>query len=379
VLAHAVPAVDRVLAPIVDLTVVGSITLAATVLAVPLYPVPAWLVLGGFLFAAILLVGWSLVVESLAVLATGSTLLVGAFLVGLVDEGSTAVALAFTVVLSGLVHLRWPNPVVAAVAGVWLAGAVAGLVWTAGAMLDLPEQWTALVAILVLGVLVLASRGPARLGIEGGSAVGALMVAIGGTDAAAYVDQASWVAVYLTTTGMLTSAVALLRQDRRPVGWLGGLLLAAATWVRLSDIGVDTPEAYTLPSAMALTIVGLLQLYRNPGSSTMAALSPGLGLGLLPSLKWAVWEPVTVRSVLLGLACLVILVVGLQWRWTAPVAFAAGVGAVLVLRHLTPISEAVPRWVMIGGAGVMLVGLGITWERRIQEARAVLGYVRTLR
>lgn len=379
VLARAVPAVDRMLSPLVELTVVLPITLAATVLATGLYPVPVWLVLGGFLFTATILVGWSLLVHSLTVLATGSALLVAALLVALVDEGTTAVAVAFMVVLSALVHLRWPNLMVRTIAGVWLTGAVAGLVWTSGVILDRPEQWTALVAILVLGALVLAARGHARVGIEGGAAVGALVLAVSGTDAAAYVDQASWVAVYLTATGVLASALALWREDRRLVGWMGGLLLAAATWVRLSDIGVHTPEAYTLPSAIALLVVGLLHLHRNPGSSTMTALSPGLGLALLPSLLWASWEPATLRSTVLGLACLVILLVGLQWRWTAPVAFAAGVGAVLVLRHVTPVSDAVPRWVLIGGAGVILVGLGITWERRIQEARAVLGYVRALR
>jgi len=39
----------------------------------------------------------------------------------------------------------------------------------------------------------------------------------------------------------------------------------------------------------------------------------------------------------------------------------------------------VPRWVLIATAGTLLMSMGITWERRIQEARAVVGYVRRLR
>ena len=111
----------------------------------------------------------------------------------------------------------------------------------------------------------------------------------------------------------------------------------------------------------------------------MAALAPSLSLGLVPSLLWVLWEPVGLRSVLLGLACLALLVLGVRLRWAAPVGFAAAVGTLVVLRQVTPITDAVPQWVLIGSAGTLLVGMGITWERRINEARAVLGYVRALR
>ena len=175
--------------------------------------------------------------------------------------------------------------------------------------------------------------------------------------------------------------VALLGEDRRRLGWLGGLLLAMATWVRLSDIGVEEPEAYTLPSAVALLLVGILHLRRHPSASTTTALAAGLSLALVPSLLWVLWEePVTLRSLLLGAGCLLLLVGGVRIRWTAPVVFAATVGALVVLRHAAPfIDQAVPRWVLIATAGALLIGLGITWERRIQEARLAVGYVRTLR
>jgi hypothetical protein len=35
--------------------------------------------------------------------------------------------------------------------------------------------------------------------------------------------------------------------------------------------------------------------------------------------------------------------------------------------------------VLIGSAGVVLVAMGITWEKRVRDARAVAGYVRGLR
>ena len=247
------------------------------------------------------------------------------------------------------------------------------------------RPWVGLAAVAAAGAVVLAmvnrpgSDPVAVVGVEAGGLASAFCAAVGGTVAAPYSSTWSWTAGYLTLTGALVCAHALLRPDRRPAGWLGGLLLAAATWVRLGDVGVETPEAYTLPSAVALLVVGLVNLRRDPARDTVTALSPGLGLALVPSLVWVLDDPVTLRSLLLGLACLGLLLVGMRLRWTAPVVFAATIGAVLVLRHATPYAEAVPRWLLIGSAGALLVGLGVTWERRLREARTALGYVRALR
>ena len=69
-----------------------------------------------------------------------------------------------------------------------------------------------------------------------------------------------------------------------------------------------------------------------------------------------------------------------RMRWTAPVLFAATVGACVVLRHAAPhIGDALPRWVLIAAAGAVLISMGVTWERRVQEARAFAGYLRALR
>jgi hypothetical protein len=39
----------------------------------------------------------------------------------------------------------------------------------------------------------------------------------------------------------------------------------------------------------------------------------------------------------------------------------------------------VPRWVLIGLAGAVLIGLGASWERRLVEARQLMASVRGLR
>ena len=71
---------------------------------------------------------------------------------------------------------------------------------------------------------------------------------------------------------------------------------------------------------------------------------------------------------------------GVRLRWTAPLLLGATVGALLVLRLAAPyVGDAVPRWVLIGGAGALLIAVGATWERRLAEARQLIGYVRALR
>jgi len=51
-----------------------------------------------------------------------------------------------------------------------------------------------------------------------------------------------------------------------------------------------------------------------------------------------------------------------------------------VVRLAAPyVEDAVPRWVLIGAAGALLIAVGVTWEARLREARQLAGYVRGLR
>ncbi len=150
-------------------------------------------------------------------------------------------------------------------------------------------------------------------------------------------------ALHLTVAGALVSASALVHPSRRWLGWVGGALLALATWVRLADLGVEAPEAYTLPTAVALLLVGLLRLRRDPSSSTATALAPGLLLGTVPSLLWVfAGDPISLRGALLGLACLALALTG-------------------SLRELAPYAAETAQWVMIGRAGTLRTVVGVTW------------------
>lgn len=382
---------DRLGGRLTDPDVLLTVVLATGALTLALFAVPLYLVMATLLVGATVLTTRALRRRHALPLTAAVVLLALALLVALHAPWLTLTTLVVALGAAGTVHLRHPRLEVSVGAGAVVAGAGAALVWTAGSLADARGEWTAVVAVIVLAALALGApygderlrvSGPAtyaRLGTETGAFLSAAVVSLAGVEAAATASEPSWTAVYLTLMGAAASAMALLRPDRRYVGWLGGLLLAAASWVRLADLGVDAPEAYTLPSALALLAVGLVHLRRTPAASTFAALSPGLALALVPSLLWVLAEPIALRSALLGLACLGLVVGGVRERWGAPFAHGAIVGTLLVLRLATPYAEAVPRWALIGAAGALLVTMGITWERRVRDARAVAGYVRGLR
>lgn len=389
--ARSFPWADRTVAPLADVDVALATVGLTTVFTLASYPVPLWLVLGVLLAAGAgfsARAGTQHAGPALAFAAGFSAL---ALQLSLHAPWLTLATLLVLLGSAAWVHLRSRDLDVSVVAGALVAGTVAGLVWTGGELLGSAAPWVSVVALVLLAGLVLGMpyvderlrvSGPAtyaRLGLELGALLAAAVVSLAGVADAGVDAAASWAAAYLTLMGATASALALLRPDRRAAGWLGGLLLAAASWVRLADLGVDTPEAYTLPSALALLVVGLVHLHRHPASGSMIALTPGLALALVPSLLWALADPIALRSLLLGAATLGLVVAGLRLRWSAPVVHGAAVGAVLVVRLATPLADAVPRWALIGAAGVALVAMGITWEQRVRDARRVAGYVRGLR
>ena len=393
VLAEGSRAVDRAVGAVAGLQVVVLTLLAGSVVAaVALYPVALWLVVGLLLVLASAFTVWSVAGRTLAPLLPAGLFLAAAAVVSLHAAALTAVVLAVSLALTGLVHLSARSVVLASGAGAVLAASLAAEVWTAGYLLDAAPGWVATAGLLALGALALGAPYlpdrwwasdtpvPCRTGLEAGAAAAALPLGLAGVLLAPVSETASWTAVLLTVAGALVTATSLLRSDRRALGWVGGALLALASWVRLWDVGVHQPEAYTLPTALALLVVGGVHLRRRTDAGTMTALAPGLSLALVPSLLWVLVEPTGLRALLLGLGCFALVLAGLRLRWTAPLALGATVGGLLVLRLAAPyVGDAVPRWVLIGGAGAVLIAVGATWEHRLADARHLAGYVRALR
>ncbi|WP_028642921.1 SCO7613 C-terminal domain-containing membrane protein [Nocardioides sp. URHA0020] len=341
-----------------------------------LYPVPLWSIT-----AALAVVGALLVADAVRrtdrggalETAAGGAVLLASTAVALPSAGLTALVAAVLVLAAAAVRWCGVFDEAEVAGGLVLPLAAGGLIWSVLAAGDVSTAWRGLPVMVVVGLLAIVLPRPE---IELGAALAMTVAATAAI--ATSTDEVTALAIHLTLAGALVTASALIHADRRSLGWPGAVLLAAATWVRLADLGVEAPEAYTLPSAATLLVLGLVRLHRDPTTPTVRALGPGLALATVPSLLWVLVDPVSVRAVLLGAGCLVLVLVGAQQRWSCPIVVGATVGALLVLRELAPYAAAVPQWVLIGIAGTLLTVVGITWEHRMRDVRSAAGYLRRL-
>ncbi len=297
----------------------------------------------------------------------------------------TALVLLPVAVVAGRVALTGEagtRPRTAAAATLPLA--LGGLAWSVADVGGLAVADRALPVLLVVGVLAVLRP---RLAVELGATAAALpaaltaLAAVAASPATSVTGSASVsLALHLTLAGALLTASAALHPSRRLLAWPGGLLLAAATWVRLADLGVSAPEAYTLPTALVLVAVGVVRLRRDADAPTRTTMLPGLVLATLPSLLVVLAEdPVSARAAALGLGCLVLLLAGAGLRWSAPVVVGGAAGAVLVAAELVPYAAVVPQWLLLAAAGALLTAVGVTWEDRSADARRAARYLVRLR
>jgi hypothetical protein len=196
--------------------------------------------------------------------------------------------------------------------------------------------------------------------------------------ATGYSDDLEVVAMALTVVGTAICLIAVTTLDRTPFGWVGAAVLGFATLLRVIE-EVQAPELYTLPAAVLLLAVGAWRLRNNPEASSFTMLGSGLTLVLLPSLLLALDEPVSVRGALIAAAGVLTLAFGVQQRLAAPFVFGAVTTGILALRHLEPVADAVPRWLVLGGVGLALLLVGITWEARRRNLEDARSYLTALR
>ena len=185
-------------------------------------------------------------------------------------------------------------------------------------------------------------------------------------------------AMVLTIVGSAICLVAVANLDRGKLGWLGAIVLGLATGLRVV-VDVQAPELYTLPAAGLLIAAGIWRLRTDRETNSFVVLGSGLTLALLPSLLIALDEPVSVRGALIGAAGVLTLALGVQQRLAAPFLLGAAVTGVLALRHLEPYADAVPRWVTLGGVGLALLLVGVTWEARRRNLETAGRYLAALR
>ncbi|WP_435862678.1 SCO7613 C-terminal domain-containing membrane protein [Streptomyces luteogriseus] len=293
----------------------------------------------------------------------------GLTLVSLASQSATLVVLSALTVLFGAASWRAGVAPFTAPAALVYAAALAS---ASGAAADWPAARTALLVLLVpaAAALLAARLGPSRatVPVEAvGAALGLFAVALAVTDP-------PLLALVLSLCGVIAAGTAL-RADRRPVGYAATALFVLAAWVRLAAWDVGTPEAYTLPVTVPALLLGALRRRRDPQASSWTAYGPGLAATLVPSLVAAWGDPHWTRPLLLGLAALLVTLLGARHHLRSPLVLGGAVLALVTLHELAPyvvqVTGALPRWAPPALAGLLLLALGATYEQRIRDVRRV--------
>ncbi|KQX11157.1 hypothetical protein ASC82_19890 [Streptomyces sp. Root431] len=249
--------------------------------------------------------------------------------------------------------------------------AATGLVLAVASAAGFEDHWTALALLLVpAATAALAARtrtGPVALATEiSGASVGLLALGLAAS-------RPAFLALALALGGVIAAATAVRPERRAFASWTAAVLFLLATWVRLAVSDVTTPEAYTLPVTLPALAVGFLRRRRDPEAASWTAYGPGLAATLLPSLVAAWVDPDWVRPLLLGVAALVVTLLGARFRLRALLVLGGTVLALDGLHELAPyVVQAVgalPRWLPPALAGLLLLAVGATYEQRLRDAR----------
>jgi hypothetical protein len=253
-------------------------------------------------------------------------------------------------------------------------------------------SWTAAVVVLVasavLGLPRLKERRSRTLAIAAGAVLAwgptssAILAAASGISSSFVEVVGRGVSLFgLIAVVVAVDAVALrfqraerLRLLLADSGVIVGSIIVVAVTV-LAEIVDDPvrPERWTVPAAVLMLSLGGATLWRSGQRGSWSTLGPGVVLLLLPSLVLSPVQGGTIRIVALTVVATVIVVLGAVGRLQAPLAVGGLVLAAHGIAQLGPgfvaLAETTPRWVVLSLAGAALLGLGVSYERRLAQMR----------
>jgi hypothetical protein len=263
----------------------------------------------------------------------------------------------------GAARSGWLRRVGGGVATMAVLGAAAAVAAAAGGDVARVGFAVAVAGGLALGLGAWWRRGAAEGVVAELAGLAGLVLGI-----ALATDDQRWLAACLTVAvpSLLLAAVGL---GRRGYLWASVVVATVATWAWLAVADVTLPEAYVLPAAAAALAAGLAARRGPLRPGSWLAYGPGLALALLPSLVLAVDGHGPVRPLLLSGGALVVLLAGARARLQAPLVLGAGTLVGLAADAALPVAAQLPRWVSVGGAGLLLLWLGATAERRLARLR----------
>jgi len=267
--------------------------------------------------------------------------------------------------------LNRPARVIAAVLTAALP-AVAILLLIADGMAAERAGWLlALLGASTLGVACV------RVGQREERALAMTAALIGFTAATSTATTSAWgqLALQLSVVGAGLLAYGRVSGQRRVV--LVGLAdLVFAAWIGAAGHSVTTPEVYTLPAVAGLLLAAGRALWTAPSWTGWGA---PLLVGLVPSTVVLLDHSEPLRLVLVVAVATACAVLGTVTHRQAPFLIGLGVLLAVAVSELGPYATLIPRWVSLGSAGVVLLALGATYERRLGQAREAVAWVGALR
>ena len=165
-------------------------------------------------------------------------------------------------------------------------------------------------------------------------------------------------------------AVPGTRPDRRAYLTAAALFGVFASWAWLAAADVQLVEAYSLPAALGALVAGEVHRRQNTSATSWTTYGAAIAIAFAPTLVVAVDETELVRPVALAVAAAAACWAGSRWRLQAPLVAGALTLTILAVDTLAPVAEKLPRWLTVAFAGALLVWLGATAERRMNQLRA---------
>jgi hypothetical protein len=305
------------------------------------------------------------------VLAAVAVVATGAGLAGTLPTRATTVTALAVVLVAAAVCGVAGRDFAARTAG-WLvaAASAAGLALAAALAADVALRWAALwvlgAAALTLATSALLRRrqeAPVVEAVAHATALAALLLTVPAIRHAAAVCVLWGLALGLRA--LLPGEPAVARRLRVAAG-AGSELVAY--WLLLVASDVAVLEAYTLPAAGVALLAGWLAARTRPQLHSWSAYGPALLAGFGPSavtLLDSAGEPA--RRLALGVAAVVVVAAGSMRRRQAPVAVGGSVLALIAVHEVALVWDLLPRWIPLALAGLLLVGLAMTYERRRRD------------
>ncbi|HEX7738035.1 MAG TPA: zinc ribbon domain-containing protein [Marmoricola sp.] len=181
-------------------------------------------------------------------------------------------------------------------------------------------------------------------------------------------DDMIWAAIGFWVVGVVACAHASA-PHRLFLAYPGALSVAAGVWVLLGTNDVSNIEAYSLPFAAMLAAIGLVQAGRGKHPSTLLTAGPALVVAVGPSLVAALGTGQAIRLAAVTIVGVVLVVVGLDRHWRAPVTAGVVTLVVVAVTQGGPLVAYVPSWLTLSAVGALLLVIGIRWEAAVGAGR----------